>query len=98
MPIRLTYGRKEWPHHNPQSNWVRFKETARSGNRPVPLSGEEKVLEYAALLETDHGRFFEQSVSAPYIVKQFAYVLATEPAGSQEGGDTLPYGAAQTVA
>lgn len=38
--------------------------------------------EYAALLETDHGRHFEATVGADYIIKQNAALLVeTEPAG-----------------
>ena len=60
---------------------------------------------YAALLETPHGRQFEAKVGAPYIVKQFAYLLANqpqEPSGAsgasdaptpiqRAGFDCLPY-------
>ena len=35
--------------------------------------------EYAALLETPHGSSFEANVGAPYIVKQYAYLLSYQP-------------------
>lgn len=60
---------------------------------------------YAALLETPHGRQFEAKVGAPYIVKQFSYLLANQPQESsgasgasdaptpiqRAGFDCLPY-------
>lgn len=54
---------------------------------------------YAALLETPHGRQFETKIGAPYIVKQFAYLLANQPqdssgasgaSGSSTGFECLP--------
>ena len=56
--------------------------------------------EYAALLETDHGRHFEATVGADYIIKQNAALLAeSEPAGGAAdngGGDGGVSGPAET--
>lgn len=58
-----------------------------------------KSIEYAALLETEHGKRFEQSVGAPNIVKQYAHLLSTEPIDAQDnegvsgqGGSVPPSG------
>ena len=51
---------------------------------------------YAALLETPHGKQWEAKVGAPYIVKQFAYLLANQPqepsgaSGGSTGFECLP--------